>query len=219
MLHRFMTNHRQSIRASIWAYERLLALYPPAFRNRFGPEMADAFEQILQERIAADGPRGVFLAWRMVLRELIPTLFSQLASEYAGAFQKHCQAGRLGASLRIVAAAAPPLVGWALLFRFSQRLDEMVVITLWLSGVAIGLLMTRARGPASLWAAVACGVAGLIVPMLGSWLLPWSIDVPLAALPLLTAVGCTAALVLAAYARLIIEGITLRPHCSDFALA
>lgn len=52
-------------------YRWMLALYPPALRSRFGPEMADVFEQQICQAWQCGQFRGVAGVWSCTLEELV----------------------------------------------------------------------------------------------------------------------------------------------------
>jgi hypothetical protein len=56
---------------SLWAYGRLLILYPEDLRRDFGPEMLEAFAHDLSFESSLRGLRGVVRVWRIALREVI----------------------------------------------------------------------------------------------------------------------------------------------------
>jgi hypothetical protein len=59
------------VRTSCRVYGVLLPLYPSMLRSEFGFEMADVFEQQMQEECKRDGLYGAARVWFDVLSELI----------------------------------------------------------------------------------------------------------------------------------------------------
>jgi hypothetical protein len=61
------------VRTSCRVYGFLLPLYPSYLRTEFGPQMADVFEQQIQEQCMQDGLYGAARVWFDVFSELIQT--------------------------------------------------------------------------------------------------------------------------------------------------
>ncbi len=59
------------LRLSCRLYGWLLVLYPSALRGRFGNEMAEVFEQQIQEAWRIGGLRGIAFVWSSAAEEFI----------------------------------------------------------------------------------------------------------------------------------------------------
>ncbi|HLK22079.1 MAG TPA: hypothetical protein VKT81_24190 [Bryobacteraceae bacterium] len=59
------------LRASCRFYGWILLLYPFALRRRFGQEMAEVFQQQIQDALRHAGWRGVAQAWTCAVEEAI----------------------------------------------------------------------------------------------------------------------------------------------------
>ena len=184
------------------AYGLLLYLYPDRFRRSFGPEMVDAFGQMVQAGGACE-------AWRAVARELIPSLAREHAADAA-------EAGAGAAALlfpilfplRVLLAVAVPALAYAWLVRHAARAEDVTAATLWFAAVAAGVARARGRG----WASAAGAVAGATAAM-GALLVydaAYRSANVLSVAPLLLAASAAAAFVLATFVRVLVEGVDLR---------
>jgi hypothetical protein len=68
---------RQAVRASLRIYDKLLRAYPPAFRQRFGPEMRQVFRLECQECCEQQGLGGLFGFWPRVMLDWITAVAYQ----------------------------------------------------------------------------------------------------------------------------------------------
>lgn len=59
------------LRLSCWLYGWLLVLYPSTLRGRFGKEMADVFEQQIQDAWRIDRFPGLARVWSCAAEEFI----------------------------------------------------------------------------------------------------------------------------------------------------
>ena len=59
------------VRASSSLYRCLVLCYPQEFRHRYGREMADTFEQHVEQAWEESGIAGVTLVWSVAAQELL----------------------------------------------------------------------------------------------------------------------------------------------------
>jgi hypothetical protein len=59
----------QIIHASVWAYRRLLNVYPRELRARFATDMTEVFEDLLHDAAAQRGVLGIVELWRTAFVE------------------------------------------------------------------------------------------------------------------------------------------------------
>lgn len=199
-----MTNEQRELVYSVKAYRALLFLYPADFRREFGPEIVRVFEDVCRER-------GAAVAWRAVAVELSATLT-----------REHAAAAALGiggavASLltlsRLVLAIAPAVACCLWLAKHATRPEDVVAVTAWGAGVALGMARGRGRGWGSVFGAVIGGTVGTAV-LIAHDALSGSPNV-LRVASLLLAVSGAAAFAWANYVRLCIEGVELTRSCSS----
>ncbi len=60
-------------RLNRFVYEQLLIVYPQDFRSRFGPEMADVFDEAMHDAVVQRGLVGAASLWLTSLWELATT--------------------------------------------------------------------------------------------------------------------------------------------------
>jgi hypothetical protein len=58
------------VHASVWVYRQLLLVYPRELRARFAVDMAEVFEDSLQDASAQEGTAGIAVLWRSAFVEL-----------------------------------------------------------------------------------------------------------------------------------------------------
>jgi len=173
-------------------YAALLHLYPASFRHQFRGEMLATFSDILEDR----GRRCAFL---VVLCELIPSLLREHLDDSSS----------FVFSIRLLLCALPPLgIYFAIVFH-TQKFDELALFTFWLICILAALWQTRCRGRECLLRTMIASVVGMLFPLaiinLYQPMLPSfaSLAVPFAML------AVTVGLIFAAYARLVMEGISV----------
>ncbi len=174
-------------------YAGLLHLYPADFRRQFRREMLTTFSDVLQDR----GRRcGFFL----IICDLIPSLLREHFDDPSSFIF----------SIRLLLCCLPPLGIYFAIVSHTQNFEELALFTFWLICILTALWQTRCRGRECLIRTMVCSVVGMLLPlaiinvyqpMFPSFL---SLAVPLAILAM------TVGLTFAAFARLMMEGISLK---------
>jgi hypothetical protein len=117
-----------SLSLSLWAYQRLLTLYPRDLRRDFGADMIEAFTDDLG---AARGFRGALRVWRSALCELM-----QIA---VPAWFEIPEVVVPTLSAVIVAVSQSPLIILAVRMKLlTDPADQYLIVTDSLIGVGIG---------------------------------------------------------------------------------
>ena len=174
-------------------YAALLRLYPPDFQQQFGQDMLATFSQVLEGR-------GGLSAALLILRELLPTLFREHLDDPAN----------LVRVIRWMLAAVPALLIYAAAVGRVQHVEEFILSTFWLMCILTAFWKSGCRGRICLRRTMAASVLGMLLPLaLINWYQPmspgfFSLAGPFALLAM------TLGLILAVFARLIMEGIKLR---------
>jgi len=174
-------------------YATLLRLYPASFRRQFRQEMLTTFSDVLEDR----GRRsGLFL----ILCELIPSLLREHLDDPAS----------LIFSIRALLCALPPLAIYFAIVSHAKTFDEIALFTFWLICILAAFRQTGCRGRECLIRTVVLSVVGMLLPLaiinLYQPMIPGflSLAAPFAVLAI------TIGLIFAAFARLIMEGISFR---------
>jgi hypothetical protein len=174
-------------------YAALLHLYPASFRRQFREQMLTTFSDILDDR----GRRsGLFL----ILCELIPSLLREHLDEPAS----------LIFSIRALLCALPPLAIYSAIVSHAKSFDEIALFTFWLICILTAFRQTGCRGRECLIRTMAFSVVGMLLPLaiinLFQPMFPGflSLAAPFAVLAI------TIGLIFAAFARLIMEGLSLK---------
>ena len=81
-----MPNSLRLVRASVSAYRSLIWLYPRRFRRRFGAEMAQVFEEMACDVVAADGTVGLAKLWYRSLWDTLKSATRERAVAIKEAF-------------------------------------------------------------------------------------------------------------------------------------
>jgi hypothetical protein len=164
-----MTRPSQSERL----YARLLHLYPPAHRRRFGPLMLQLFRDQYRDAHRAGRHEHWRLWWR-VGSELAHTAGAEYAAELKEVFMKKqtdaLKAGRMMSILLATVLIGGSLIGKSLIFEFGGSTSLALAVLLG-SHLVAGLIIDRAieaRGTAF----------GLMVLLIAATLLPllWVTD-------------------------------------------
>lgn len=205
-----MSDNDQTMTWSIRCYRALLKAYPPRFRAEYGAAMESAFCAMARPDAQQGSGSSLRFAWAVVLRELPRTVLRERLAETAENLSERWADGRLGAAVRFALVAGPLLFIWVAIVSFSSTRDEVACGTAWIFALAGALAFSRGRGMAVLALAVLAASASVPVLIAASLLTPWPIEMPLSFLPVIVAVACTAALILAVYTRLVFEGLRLR---------
>jgi hypothetical protein len=190
-----MRRRRQSFGRSVRLYAKVLRLYPEAFRREFGEEMTVAFAGLL----CRHGPAS---AWVTVVRELIPTL----AREY-----RHQVLGRdaVRRGVRVLSAAAFPLLLTVALLRRAERAEEVALVVLWSAGTCLGLARGGGRGWACIFGVVAGSAAGTTAALLYAAVVQGMVPGLPSVAPLMLGVSTAAALAMGCLTRVAMEGVHL----------
>jgi hypothetical protein len=173
-------------------YAALLHLYPSNFRRQFGPDMLDAFSQLIDHH-------GPLLASILILREFVPTLLREHFDDPAS----------LARLIRQILCPLPALILYAAALARVQHLEEFALLTFWLICILTAFWNTGCRGRLCLLRTSAASVIGMLLPLaLINTYQPMfpgflSLAAPLALF------AATVGLILAAFARLTMEGLAL----------
>jgi len=174
-------------------YAALLHLYPANFRRQFGQEMLAAFADTRDER-------GLVAALSLLIGDLLPTLLREHLEDSSS----------LVFIIRALLCALPPLILYTVAVAHVQNIDEFALLTFWLICIFAAYWQTGCRGRACLLRTMIASVGGMLFPL---WLISFyqpmfpgfiSLAAPLGVLAM------TVGLILAALARLAMEGLSFR---------
>jgi hypothetical protein len=152
------------------AYGRLLRLYPRAFRERFGPEMAQLFDDQLRDARSESGTRGVAVTWFRTVIDLVSNAIGEHLRKDRSMAQslttfEPSQSMRLLGLLGVVGGGL--LIGvffWIGLFAGSDNTIRLVLFAL--AGAAVAVAFHERQ--ASLSPRLAT-VATAVVVIAGAW--------------------------------------------------
>src|SRR4051812_17479605 len=68
------------VRLAVGVYAVLVRLYPPAFRQQYGPQLVQVFRTICQTAYRRGGRRGLLALWPSLLGDLVSTLVAEYAA-------------------------------------------------------------------------------------------------------------------------------------------
>jgi hypothetical protein len=123
-------------------YEGLLAAYPARFRELYGEEMADLFEDVCRERLERSGPRGMTGVWSETLADLAVNSLAERARGESAITSPARLCGLLSVAGGLVAIVCGAVLPWSLLGRTGWPptviLLELATVLL-LAGSATGL--------------------------------------------------------------------------------
>jgi hypothetical protein len=174
-------------------YAALLHLYPSSFRRRFGQEMLAAFSDLLNDF-------GPLPAISVLLREFLRSLFREHSDDPSS----------LVFAIRALLCPLPPMILYAIVLANVRDFDEFFFFTFWLICILASFWQTGCRGRAFLARTMLASLLGVLFPLalinLYHPMIPGliSLATPLALL------AVTVGLIFAAYARVIMEGLTFK---------
>ncbi len=90
MSHRATTPSRSLptlVAVTLWVYQRLLFLHPPAFRRAFGAPITQVFQQVCLDAHQANGMRGVVRLWLPALGDVLRSALAEHAAPLARALK------------------------------------------------------------------------------------------------------------------------------------
>jgi hypothetical protein len=134
-------------------YEGLLAAYPARFRELYGEEMADLFEDLCRERLERFGPRGLTGVWSGTLADLAVNSVAERARGVPATSSLARLCGLLAVGGGLIAVVCGAVLPWSLAGRTGWTsvviLLELAAVLL-LAGGTTGLaaLASTRRGQA-----------------------------------------------------------------------
>jgi hypothetical protein len=182
--------HEPRLQFLLSIYAGLLHLYPSDFRRQFGADMLDTFTDLLEQH-------GPVLASLLILREFIPTLLREHLDDPAN----------LSRLIRQTFCPLPALILYAAAVSRVQHVEEFALITFWLICILSSFWNTGCRGRICLARTAAASVVGMLLPLalISTWqpMIPGLLSLAFPVVLLAMTVG----LILAALARLTMEGV------------
>jgi hypothetical protein len=90
---------------SVRIYQWLMKVYPASFREKYGEEMAQVFQEVVTDSTRLHGIGGLAMTWYRVLGDLVCTVFQEHLIELQGELEMKTAPGWMAKLLALLSVA------------------------------------------------------------------------------------------------------------------